>query len=112
MAAVAAGSIPLMLRLSYLSTPIIIDMGTTHDGLLRLIQGEIEIRMPQLTEDFTFDGLEIMWDQTVPGGVFPASSPLDQYNLQATLALLRTRQGRDAMGLKITPCKGAVMSLV
>ncbi|KKZ62879.1 hypothetical protein EMCG_02724 [[Emmonsia] crescens] len=102
-----------MLRLSYLSTPILIDPGITHGALLRLIQNEIQSRSPKLTEDFTFDGLEILWDQTtVPGNAFPPSSPLDQYNLQATLSLLRMRQGRNALCLKITHVKGAVMRLV
>ncbi|KAK2797202.1 intercellular trafficking and secretion [Onygenales sp. PD_10] len=90
-----------MLRLSHLSTPILIDTGITHGALLRLIQNEIQSRIPRLMEDFTFEGLEILWDRTEPGGVFPASSPLDQYNLQATLALLRMRQGRDVLCLKL-----------
>ncbi|KAK2808114.1 hypothetical protein FQN50_005032 [Emmonsiellopsis sp. PD_5] len=104
--------IAIMLRLSHLSTPILIDTGITHGALLRLIQNEIQSRIPRLMEDFTFEGLEILWDQTEAGGVFPASSPLDQYNLQATLALLRMRQGRDVLCLKLLHVKGAVMRLV
>ncbi|OAX84644.1 hypothetical protein ACJ72_00979 [Emergomyces africanus] len=111
--ALAPAFIPVMLRLSHLSTPILIDPGITHGSLLRLIQNEIQSRSPHLMEDCTFEGLEILWDQTaVPGNVFPPASPLDQYNLQATLSLLRMRQGRDVLCLKITHVKGAVMSLV
>ncbi|KAK2785139.1 intercellular trafficking and secretion [Onygenales sp. PD_12] len=95
--------IAIMLRLSHLSTPILIDTGITHGALLRLIQNEIQSRIPRLMEDFTFEGLEILWDRTEPGGVFPASSPLDQYNLQATLALLRMRQGRDVLPTSPVP---------
>ncbi|OJD19644.1 hypothetical protein AJ78_00376 [Emergomyces pasteurianus Ep9510] len=111
--ALSPALIPVMLRMSHLSTPILIDPSITHGVLLRLIQNEIQSRGPHLMEDFAFDGLEILWDQvSVPGNVFPPSSPLDQYNLQATLSLLRMRQGRDALCLKVNHVKGAVMSLV
>ncbi|KLJ08153.1 hypothetical protein EMPG_16391 [Blastomyces silverae] len=111
--ALAPALIPVMLRFSHLSTPILIDPCITHGALLRLIQNEIQSRSPHLMEDFTFEGLEILWDQpTGPGNAFPPSSPLDQYNLQATLSLLRMRQGRDALCLRIAHVKGAAMRLV
>ncbi|EDN10555.1 hypothetical protein I7I51_01397 [Histoplasma capsulatum] len=111
--AISPAPIPVMLRFFHLSTPILIDPCITHGALLRLIQNEIQSRSPHLTEGFTFGGLEILWDQTTgPGNTFPQSSPLDQYNLQATLSLLRVRQGRDAVCLKIAHVKGAVMRLV
>ncbi|KAI1928667.1 hypothetical protein LOZ39_001165 [Ophidiomyces ophidiicola] len=94
-----------MLRINALtSTPILIDAHGSHAQLLSQIQNEVYARAPEITEGYAFDGLYVEWDLGGPGShvvAFPHSSILDKSNLAATLALLRTRSGKDMLCLKV-----------
>lgn len=95
--------VPIMLRINALtSTPILVDPNATHATLLSQIQKEIVARTPEITEGYSFDGLYIEWDRSSGTGLtFPPCSVVDRDNLAATLALLRSRVGRDVLCMRI-----------
>ncbi|TPX26452.1 hypothetical protein DIZ76_011914 [Coccidioides immitis] len=92
-----------MLRINALSsTPILLDSNATYPSLLNQIQKEVYTRAPEIADGYAFDGLYVEWDRSSGTGLtFPPSSSLDRDNLAATLALLRTRLGRDVICLKV-----------
>ena len=62
------------------------------------------MRATEITEGRIFEGFYIEWDRAggeETGCSFPSSSVLDKRNYLSTMGLLRARNGRDVLCVKV-----------
>ncbi|KAE8397710.1 hypothetical protein BDV37DRAFT_276721 [Aspergillus pseudonomiae] len=80
-----SSSIPVMLRIGAVMTPIIVSESLSYKELFEIVSRH------------SLDGFSVLWERTSPSSPFPERTLVSEKNLQATLELMILRHGRDVL---------------
>ena len=87
---------PVMLEIGMTATPILIHPEISYGDLFSMVREQGRSRDPDF-DKIKLNSLYVIWNRGGDSRSFPEKSKVDQENLNATLALLKIRQGRDVL---------------
>ncbi|KAE8313531.1 hypothetical protein AFCA_011063 [Aspergillus flavus] len=88
-------SIPIMLRIGAVMTPIIVSEGLSYKELFEIVSRHVGTEEDAYKQ--SLDGFSVLWERTSPSSPFPERTLVSEKNLQATLELMILRHGRDVL---------------
>ncbi|KAE8396837.1 hypothetical protein BDV37DRAFT_93132 [Aspergillus pseudonomiae] len=88
-------SIPLMLRIGAVMTPIIVSENLSYKELFEIISRHVGTEEDSYKQ--SLEGFSVLWERASPSSPFPERTLVSEENLQATLELMTLRLGRDVL---------------